>query len=331
MTMTIMRAAAACADPAMPFMELALNRAYIEREFRSLMGPCARLGRIRVVGWKPGRRTVVEYDVENSTDAGVRRTLVGKLRAKSLDVSAFRLARQLSARSFAPDSADGISVPPVIGSIPECHMWLQEKVQGVSGWEAVTQPDGARAARTIGRVLAKLQRSLPSLGRKHGVDDEIAQLRAVLSRVSAGRPEWGGRLDDVQRGCERLAAAVGHATTSGVHRDFNHDQVIVGPERTWILELDLAAEGDPALDVGNFTAHIAEQSLRRFGNADALAREEAEFISSYFEAGGRAAPPAIETYKTLSLARHIYLSTAFEERRPYTQALLTLCEHRLRL
>ena len=315
----------------MPFLELAVNRAYMERQLRSLVGSHARLGAIRLVRWKPGRRTVIEYDIRDSTDAGVRRTLVGKVRAKVLDVSTFRLARRLGAGAFAPDSADGISVPPVIGAIPECHMWLQEKVEGVSGWEAVTEPDGPRTARTIGRALAKLQRSLPSLERRHSLDDEIAHLRTVLNTVSVDHPEWERRLDNVQRACERLAAAAGQATTTGVHRDFYHDQVIVGPERIWLLDLDLATEADPALDVGNFIAHIAEQSLRRFGSPDALAREEAAFVSGYLDAGGRATAMAIDAYKALSLARHIYLSTTFEERRPYTQALLNLCEQQLRL
>jgi len=39
--------------------------------------------------------------------------------------------------------------------------------------------------------------------------------------------------------------------------------------------------------------------------------------------------PAVQTYATLTLARHIYLSTTFPERRAFTRALLELCEERL--
>lgn len=330
MTMTIMQAVGACTDPAMPFMERVLNRPYMEQQLRSLVGARRRrvLGAIRITRWKAGRRAVIEYDIE-PIRSGPRRTLVGKVRARSLDVSTFRLASRLSAHALAHDSADGISVPRVIGAIPECHMWLQEKVGGVSGWQAVTRPDGPRTARAIGRAIAKLQGSLPPLARRHTIEDEMAYLRARLDTVAAGHPEWAARIHHVLEACDRLAASVRCGETSGVHRDFYHDQVIVGSGRIWLLDLDLAAESDPALDVGNFSAHLVEQSLRLLGDADALARQEAEFVEGYVEAGGRGEAASIAAYKALSLARHIYLSTIIEERRPHTEALLRLCEQRL--
>src|SRR2546428_263470 len=41
------------------------------------------------------------------------------------------------------------------------------------------------------------------------------------------------------------------------------------------------------------------------------------------------APAAIRAYATLTLVRHVYLSTLFPERRPFTQSLIELCEARL--
>ncbi len=331
MNTVLAHASGFCEDPAMPFMRLALDREYMEREFRRLLGAEAvsALGAIRVVRWKPGRRSVIEYEVGGTDGGNDRRTLIGKVRAKSLDETTFRLASRLSARARAGDGTDGPSVPPVVGAIPECHMWLQEKVTGISAWDALTGPDGARAARAIGGAIAKLQRSFPPLVRRHTIEDEMAHLRARLAAVSASRPEWAPRIWQVLAACERLAVSARSAEPSGVHRDFYHDQVIVGSERIWLLDLDLAAESDPALDVGNFSAHLVEQSLRLLGGPDALARQEAEFVEGYVEAGGRGEAASIATYKALSLARHIYLRTTFEERRPHTEALLRLCEQRL--
>ena len=47
-----------------------------------------------------------------------------------------------------------------------------------------------------------------------------------------------------------------------VHRDFYHDQLLFDAERTWILDLDCAARGDAAMDVGNFVAHLVEGAWR---------------------------------------------------------------------
>jgi len=37
----------------------------------------------------------------------------------------------------------------------------------------------------------------------------------------------------------------------------------------------------------------------------------------------------VRSYTTLTLVRHIYISTQIAERRPFTEALLELCEQRL--
>jgi aminoglycoside phosphotransferase (APT) family kinase protein len=210
-------------------------------------------------------------------------------------------------------------------------MWLQEKVSGISGWQALAAPAGPQVAGRIGGAIAKLHRVLPPLPRKHSIADEIAGLHKALDGIGKLRPEWDRRLRAVGRACERLAATATQTCVSGVHRDFYHDQVIVDGDRIWLLDLDLAAEGDPAVDAGNFIAHLAEQSLRMHGNPDALAAEEEAFVSGFRRAGGEADRENIEIYKTLSLARHIYLSATFESRRQYTSALLTLCENRLGL
>lgn len=320
----------AYADPTMPFILLGLDRAYMEPRLRRMVGGSgqAELTAARIVRWKRGRRCVIEYDLRAG---GQCRTLVGKVRAKSLDVAAFELAQRLTNAGLGPDSPDGISIPPPRGTVAECHMWLQDKVSGTDGWNALSGPDGALVAARIGRALAKLQTRLPRLRRSHSIAHEMSHLEAVFAIARARHPEWSCRLRRVLDGCAHVARTVRDAPVSGVHRDFYHDQVIAGADRIWLLDLDLAAQGDPAVDVGNFTAHVVEQSLRLLRSADALSGVEAAFVAGYLEAGGRASPESADVYKTLTLARHIYLSTTFEERRPYTEALVKLCEHRLQL
>ncbi|HEY5915038.1 MAG TPA: aminoglycoside phosphotransferase family protein, partial [Verrucomicrobiae bacterium] len=87
--------------------------------------------------------------------------------------------------------------------------------------------------------------------------------------------------------------------------------------------------GDPALDVGNFIAHVTEQSLREMGDATALASQEDALADEFLKLCGQNLGLTLRTYTLLSLARHIYLSTLFPERQAFAAPLLELCEQRL--
>src|SRR5262249_1258963 len=87
--------------------------------------------------------------------------------------------------------------------------------------------------------------------------------------------------------------------------------------------------GDPGLDIGNFVGHVTEQSLRTLGDARALADREETLQERFGELSGKAARAAARAYALLTLVRHIYLSTQFPQREPFTEAVLELCEQRL--
>jgi hypothetical protein len=106
--------------------------------------------------------------------------------------------------------------------------------------------------------------------------------------------------------------------------------VIVDCTRLWLLDFDLYCHGDPALDAGNFIGHITQESLCTLGNAAAWRDRELALEERFIELTGEAARPAVRVYTTLTLARHVYLSTQFPERTPFTDRLLALCEERLR-
>jgi aminoglycoside phosphotransferase (APT) family kinase protein len=127
----------------------------------------------------------------------------------------------------------------------------------------------------------------------------------------------------------RRAGAVPEPVECGIHRDFYADQVIVDGERLYLIDFDLYCVGDPALDIGNFLGHITEQSLRTRGDPAALAECERVMEERFVELSGERVRPAVHAYAALTLARHVYLSTRFPDRRPLTGALLDLCEERL--
>src|SRR5436309_3332095 len=156
-----------------------------------------------------------------------------------------------------------------------------------------------------------------------------AALPDRLSLVAQMQPQWAQRLDHLLVSCDRLRASVPDPSPCGIHLDFYPDHVIVDGPRLYLLDFDLYCEGDPALDIGNFLGHLLEQSLRMFGDRNVLSDRAEALEERFVELSGDGTRAAVRAYTTLTLVRHIYLSTQFSERSPFTEKVLELAEELL--
>jgi hypothetical protein len=280
---------------------------------------------------KPGRRCLIEYDVEAAghDGPGEALTLVGKARAKGLDDSTYHLLLSLRNSGFGADSLDGVCVPEPVGIITPFRMWLQRKAPGTSATRLLAEPGGVALAGRIAEAVHKLhQANIPS-HRHHTMADELRILHERLTYVAQIRPQWASRLESLLDGCDRLGATVPEPNLRGIHRDLYADHVVVDGPYLYFLDFDLFCAGNPGLDVGNFVAHLREQSLRTVGNLGALRPVEQALEDKFVELAGEATRVAVQAYAALTLARHIYLSTQFPERCSFTGSLLELCEEHL--
>ena len=304
----------------MPYLVDALTAARAEQSLRQHVDATVRVGAARLVRHKPGRRFLIEYDIILGGD--VRKTWIGKSRAKGLDRHTFELQRTLHACVFAEDGPDGICVPNTVGVIPEWHMWLQEKVAG----DPLTTHLGTAAApalcaRAIDAV-DKLHKANVTARKAHGVGDELRILGERLPLVAEAQPELAQPIHDLLARCRVWAARLPPTTTVGIHRDFYPDQIIVCGSRLCLIDFDLYCRGDPALDVGNFLAHLTEMALRGAGDVATLTRSEAAALDSFIRLNPTIAADVVEVWKKLALARHVYISTQFPDRQPFTRTIL---------
>ena len=208
-------------------------------------------------------------------------------------------------------------------------MWLQRKVPGHPATDLLPGPDGARLARRIAEAAHKLHEAGVPAGRRHTIGDELRILDRCLARVAAEHSALATRLARLRIACERIAARIPHGRPRPIHRDFYGDQVIVDGARLYVVDFDLYCVGDSALDIGNFLGHMTEQALRTFGDPSALDGPEEVLEERFCELAGEGVRSAVRGYATLTLARHVYLSTLLPERRVLTAPLLALCEERL--
>ena len=314
----------------------ALNPEEAQRRFQEMAPEVCGSGRLKaihVVRHRPGRRCIIHY--EWIDDKGRSFGLIGKMRAKGPDHHTFLLARALRAAGFADDAPDGIVVPEPLGVIPDWCMWVQRQVAGQPAADLLMRAGGSALARRIAEAIHRLHRSdaLKRAGdlapRQHTLADELAILADRLGQVAQQRPAWEERLKRLLEDCERLAAEMADPRPCTIHRDFYPNQVLADGERVYLLDLDLCSQGDPAVDIGNFRAHLIEQALRQSGDAELFRDADDAFTERYRMLAPDVSESSIEAYTTLSLARHIFISTQFADRHHTTEMLLELCEARL--
>jgi hypothetical protein len=326
----------AARDREMPSLALALDPIEVQEQFgRRLQRLAGEYGSLRVTSihvarYKPGRRCMVEYDLDVSrqTSSPERMTLLGKVRAGRYGKSGYRLLGALWDAGFQADSPDEVSVPEPIGTVGMFRMWLQRKVSGSVATDLLLREGPALGGR-IAEAAHKLHRAGVPAERRHTMSDEIRILHECMGRVAQSAPRWAGRIARLVEACNRLAAATPEPTPVGIHRDFYPDQVVVHGSRLYLVDFDLYCVGDPGLDIGNFLGHVRELSLRRLGDHDALVELERAMEERFVELAGESTRAGVRAYAILTLVRHIFLSSRFPERRSFTGTLLELCEERL--
>jgi Phosphotransferase enzyme family len=320
-------------DAALPDLAGALDPEAAARAFESTKryaGSRVLVQRASLVRHKPGRRAVIDYDFVATWPDGRRETVeaVGKMRAARPPRTAYNLLRQLWKNGFDAASADGISVPEPLAKLPALGLWLQRRVRGVVATSLVTTPAGVPLARRIADAADKLHHAGVAPQRAHGPDDELAVLARLFADVGCRNIRLRRPLAALLERCRQAAARVSGPTT-GIHRDFYADQVIVDGTRVFMLDFDLYCEGHPALDLGNFAGHLVEQGLREPTHASALTAAYQALEARYVTLAGADAGPQLRIYTALTLARHVALSTVFPDRAHTTLPLLDAAMSRL--
>jgi aminoglycoside phosphotransferase (APT) family kinase protein len=305
------------ADANMIFLHEALEPEYMTSALQKSLQRSLKLNRIEVKRYKPERRCLIAYSFEDGVEDV---TVFGKIRAKGLDKASYETQSYLC--------QTGLNVPQPLGVIPDLHMWLQEKVAGSSLTDVLQSSGSSSFMICVAQQLYQLHQLPPVISRQHTVKDELTILHDRLQRVATLKPAWSPRLVEVMKRCEQLAFGLPNVSAKGIHRDFYADQVLVADEKLYLLDFDLYALGDPALDVGNFLGHLTELALR-LGDVHLFAELESVLESSYLNLNSEVSSQRVQTYKTLTLARHIFISTQFAERQAFTKGLLELCEERL--
>jgi hypothetical protein len=260
---------------------------------------------------KPGRRALIRH-------GGPDGAALGKLRAKGPDRTAPRV--QAGLRAAGLDGHEGVAVPPVLGTLDVPPVWFQAEVPGTPLGALIGGAGAADAMRRTGRALAMLHETEAQTDRRWTTEDELA----VLRRAVAGGPH--AELADL---AARRLSSLPQAPEVGLHRDFYFDQVIVDDGMLWLVDLDLHARGDAAVDIGNFLAHLTELGLRHAADPSLYGDLSTAFLDGYARSRALPCQDRMDALHWVSLARHVSIARRFAERRGTISLIAELCRTHL--
>lgn len=294
---------------------------------RRLPGLHSRVGEsgARLVAHRPERRAVVRDCAPGRAVTYTKVVRPGRLadvvRGARLDVAGVALAEVVD----VDESRSAMTTLALPG----------RSLFALLGDPATTVPDAASAGRRVGAALATFHRgplaAHPGPLPRHDAADELRVARRWVG-LAAGFGLLGALTDDVTRGLAAAAARLAGAPSAGalVHRDLHDKQVLVAGDGVGLLDLDLAAVGEPALDVANLLVHVelrAHQGRCRWAVAAACASA----LRKAYAAGAGPRDERLDRAAGYELTARIRLACVYAFRPPHSHiatALLDPCPGR---
>ena len=190
----------------------------------------------------------------------------------------FSVMKTLRSNGFGEDSR--LRVPSPILYIPALSFLMMEQAQGEPLREVLERrSDPDPYVKGAARWLAKLHSCNITVDGASSRDDEIANshryARAALWLLPTLRSEIqsiSNQLIDAQK---TLQPCVGKP----IHGDYHPRNIIVSPDLTTVIDFEEARMGDPAFDMGYFTA----QTKMTHGLGDTTLQAVEAFLQEYQE------------------------------------------------
>ena len=310
-----------------PALDPAVMRRIL-RPYLSLDGSDSPECAIDILGHRLGKRCVLRYRFEGldaRTGRRARRSFIGKLYKARDDKGrqVFEVMRQLWEHGFDDLAPDGIRIPKPLAYVPDWALLLMEDTQGTPVTASGGPPLGL-AVEPAARALAKLHRCSLTVPARYTATDELELLNGWVTVVSQVHPDMKA---GVEEALARVRDAIGRCPSveaTLTHRDFYEKQVLLNGNQIALIDFDTLCLADPAIDVGNFLAHLKLACLHHRGGTD---RPEEAFLATY----DRVHPPdfsaRVAIYFTSSLLRLACLYSLWPQRsdlaRPLLEALLS--------
>jgi hypothetical protein len=244
---------------------------------------------------RPARRAVVR-----ATD-GDQQTVWTK-------VVRSRRAADLVRRMRAAAAVPGLTAPDVTAWDEETGTIALSTLPGTTLHDLLTGDVTDDVAAGVGRAVATLHGAtgpVPDGATTHRPSAEVEATLDLLDLARGHRaltPREAIAVErDIAHAASRIMTAGPPSTPALIHRDLHDKQLLVDGDRVGMLDVDMLAPGDPALDLGNLLAHLDLRAAQGW-TTPATARRVADGVLEACAPDGRTATAA-QAYRSLTHAR----------------------------
>jgi tRNA A-37 threonylcarbamoyl transferase component Bud32 len=212
-----------------------------------------------ILGITPHARMVVRYSFYRrnaSSDSEPFLRFIGKFYADESAQTTYQIMQDLQKSFDLAKKRPPLTIPHPHFYDPDLRLIVQQHVEGIPYSNLLDHHDYPKYFRLVGRALAFL----------HAQDVPVGEIRSINSHledlIHPHPLRFCEELPQYRRLVEELIKKMGERErrekieVSPIHRDFHLRQLFYGEERVWLIDWDLFAKGDPALDVGNFIVYL---------------------------------------------------------------------------
>jgi len=266
---------------------------------------------VRVVKYRPGRRCTVLYEVGRA-----RQQVYVKMYCNKRGESVLNKMRELKGACLQTPV-----IPEAFAYLPEHRMLLIEGLKGTP----LSQLHGTQLetwVRRAAEVLAHFHDCGAEIKKVWTLKDEIAVLSRRVQMLAQNEPK---SVPTVLELVTTLWAREPNpdSPVRPIHRDLYPAQVIALGDEVGFVDLDDSALGDPAIDVGNFLAHLTLLSFQRHPGQRALDGVRETFLDRYVESSTKVSAERIAFFEASTLLRLASLASDRPGSTQETQAMLS--------
>ncbi len=282
-------------DVAMPLLRQALDVQAMQPRLSALLGDHHQLCAVDVLKYKPGRRCALAYTLR--TPSGQFR-LFGKVFATGRGAGILLT----QGRIFGALESSMLRIPRPLNYLSDLKLLLTEFLEGRLLADELYRGDTVRSSERMGLALAALHGSGVVCAKRWTIERELTNAIRTCEE-SMRNPARPRALESAIR---TAASRTEVLPELPVHRDYYLDQLFDVEGRTALFDLDDARQGEAALDVGNFLAHLTLRPLQFPEVAPACAAARSPFLAAYHAASAlpsEALTARTRIYEATSLLR----------------------------
>jgi hypothetical protein len=237
----------------------------------------ARIEKVEVLGYRLERRGVLNIAI---TEQNRNLLIVAKLVRPEKAAGLFEQLQALEANGFDTSGEGHVRVPHPLTVAPEGVLWL-EALSDPSLHDLIGTEKFISGCRSAGAALQKLHRAALKDLLPYTIEQALTGLKGLAFETAQIYPVLQETIESVRRQLETGAPKLEEKEFAPVHRDFYDKQLLTGETQTTLLDTDTLALGDPALDAGNFLAHLILRGKQHSLPEKAVGQAKGNFLEAY--------------------------------------------------